>query len=421
MIVATHRAGMEARLSWAGAVLRVCGGAIVFLMAWLACNRLYFHTFAFWEQPPEHQVHLAVVMALSLMTLMRAARAGGSTEDQVQQTLLWVLVTFGVLAFATLVGRLFYSRTILATLPPATLVLALIGIAFRQRRDGVRAVVVGPLTQSVPEGLAGLDIVHDPRTDFRTYDLLLVDLHAPISGEWSRALSRAMMAGCRVRHIEDHLEARSGAVTVDLFEIEHLPVTDQTAYVLIKRLMDIVGSMVLLVVLSPLLLLTALVVLLTMGWPVLFIQDRTGMGGKPFRMWKFRTMRPEKPGEREAAVVGDKRVTATGRILRRTRIDELPQLFNVLVGEMSLIGPRPEATWLHDSYTDSYPEFAYRCLVRPGITGWAQVNAPPSATAEEAMKKLSYDLFYVKRQSLVLDMRIAVRTIWTVLKGSGVR
>lgn len=402
-------------------VVGLLGGGLLFVGVWLLCNQLYFHSFAFWKQPAEHQIHLVTVLGLSLLTVLRAARVSGSTEDRIQQVLLWLFITFGALAFVILVGRLFYSRTILSTLPPATLLLSVGIIALRRRRDGVRSVVIAPLAGKIPEALKGLDTVHAHQADLRRYDIILVDLHEPVSGEWSRALSRAMMAGCRVRHIHDHLESYRGAVEVDRFELEHLPVTDQSAYVLVKRLMDILGAMVLLIVLSPLMLLAGLLILLTMGWPIFFVQDRTGLGGAPFRMWKFRTMRPERPGEGGAAVPGDRRVTRLGRILRRLRIDELPQLFQVLAGQMSLIGPRPEATWLHDDYTDRHPAFAYRCLVRSGITGWAQVNAPPSATADEAMLKLSYDLYYVKRQSLTLDLQIAIRTVWTILHGAGVR
>jgi lipopolysaccharide/colanic/teichoic acid biosynthesis glycosyltransferase len=163
-------------------------------------------------------------------------------------------------------------------------------------------------------------------------------------------------------------------------------------------------------------------IIVTSGWPAFFIQERVGLGGEPFRMWKLRTMRPLEPGrEHQAAVPGDARVTKVGRVLRRTRIDELPQLRNVLKGDMSLIGPRPELVSFHNSYTDAHPKFAYRCLVRPGISGWAQVNAPPSATADEAALKLTYDLYYVKRQSMTLDLQIAFRTLWTVMRGAGVR
>ncbi|HQT55493.1 MAG TPA: sugar transferase, partial [Phenylobacterium sp.] len=146
------------------------------------------------------------------------------------------------------------------------------------------------------------------------------------------------------------------------------------------------------------------------------------LGGVPFRMWKLRTMRPEHKGEvLRAAVIGDSRVTPVGGILRRFRIDELPQFWNVLKGDMSLIGPRPEATPLHQEYLGKLPNYPYRYLVRPGITGWAQVNSPPSASADEARRKLTYDLFYVKKLSLFLDLRIVMKTFWTIISGGGVR
>jgi lipopolysaccharide/colanic/teichoic acid biosynthesis glycosyltransferase len=139
-------------------------------------------------------------------------------------------------------------------------------------------------------------------------------------------------------------------------------------------------------------------------------------------MWKLRTMRQPRGGEAlRETVPGDNRIPPYGRLLRRLRIDELPQLWNVLVGDMSLIGPRPEAATFHNSYLKDLPEYAYRNLVRPGITGWAQVCTSPSANVQEARTKLSYDLFYVKKVSFLLDLQILLRTFWILASGSGVR
>jgi lipopolysaccharide/colanic/teichoic acid biosynthesis glycosyltransferase len=139
-------------------------------------------------------------------------------------------------------------------------------------------------------------------------------------------------------------------------------------------------------------------------------------------MLKLRTMRAAAPSDAVIATTRqDPRITPFGRWLRRFRIDELPQLWNVLVGDMSLIGPRPEQPALAERYARDVPAFAYRQLVRPGITGWAQVRAGYAADLEETKIKLAYDLFYLKNFTLGLDLRILIRTVWTLISGAGVR
>lgn len=389
---------------------------------WLAGNYIYFQTVRVWEVPATHQIHLVLVAAIAAMVVSRALTVRGSLEDKVQQVLVSAAVLFGAYALFILLGRQFFSRTILAGVVPATIVISLGVIWIRHRRTGIRTAVIAPLVKAMPTQIASADVVTDPAADFRFYDVVLVDLHEPVSGDWSRALSRAMLSGCRVRHVEDHVEDLMGAVSLEHFELEHMASTEMSSYIQIKRMLDFVGALALLPLALPLIALSVVLVIVGNGWPAFFIQDRVGLGGEPFRMWKVRTMRPLGAGmEHQAALPGDARVTRIGRFLRRTRLDELPQLWNVLKGDMSLIGPRPEAVAFHNAYVDAYPKFAYRCLVRPGISGWAQVNAPPSATADEAAKKLTYDLYYVKHQSMALDLQIAVRTLWTVTRGSGVR
>lgn len=403
-------------------VLRMIAGATGLVGLWLAGNVLYFQSMRIWDVPLAHQMHWLLVAAISVIIISRASTVRGSLEDKVQQILGSAAVLFGAYALVILIGRQFFSRSILATMVPATVILSLAIAWLRDRRLGVKTAIIAPLVKRVPARIRDADIINDPATDFRPYDVLLVDLHEPVSGDWARALSRAMLSGCRVRHIQDHVEELVGAVSIEHFELEHMASTEMSSYIQVKRMLDIAGALLLLPLTIPVIALAALAVLVCSGWPAFFIQDRVGLGGETFRMWKLRTMRPLEPGkEHTAAVVGDARVTGIGRILRRTRIDELPQLWNVLKGDMSLIGPRPEAVPFHNAYTDAHPKFAYRCLVRPGISGWAQVNAPPSATADEAAVKLTYDLYYVKRQSMALDLQIVIRTLWTVTRGSGVR
>ena len=184
--------------------------------------------------------------------------------------------------------------------------------------------------------------------------------------------------------------------------------------------MDTIGAAALLVVLSPLMLVVAVLVILDSRGAAIYSQVRTGHHGKEFKLRKFRTMfnDAEKQGIRWAEP-DDPRVTRVGRILRLTRIDELPQLWNVLVGDMSFVGPRPERPHFNVKLESDIPYYYLRHLVKPGITGWAQVMYPYGASVEDARKKLQFDLFYIKNYSLVLDLVIAVKTTRVMLTGRG--
>lgn len=188
----------------------------------------------------------------------------------------------------------------------------------------------------------------------------------------------------------------------------------------LKRYADVVISLVLLLLSTPLLLLAAALVRLQDGGPVLYRQRRTGLFGQPFKVLKIRTMvQDAEEGTAQWAQVSDQRITPVGLWLRRTRVDELPQLLNVLRGEMSLIGPRPERPELEVELENRIPNYRLRHWVRPGLSGWAQVNMPYGASVEDAELKLSYDLFYLRNASLWLDLLILLKTIKTVLKGAG--
>ena len=180
-----------------------------------------------------------------------------------------------------------------------------------------------------------------------------------------------------------------------------------------KRLIDIVAAMLGLILLSPVIVATALVVRRRLGSPVLFRQRRPGLHGQPFTLVKFRTMRDDR--DADGRLLDDaQRLTQTGRRLRSTSLDELPELWNVVRGEMSLVGPRPLLT----SYLDRYsPEQARRHAARPGITGWSQVNGRNAAPWED---RLAMDVWYVDHWSLYLDLRILARTVRSVLRREGI-
>ncbi|MBF0467967.1 MAG: TIGR03013 family PEP-CTERM/XrtA system glycosyltransferase [Desulfamplus sp.] len=191
----------------------------------------------------------------------------------------------------------------------------------------------------------------------------------------------------------------------------------------IKRLIDIVASLILIVLLLPLLLITAFLIKIDSKGQILFAQDRVGQNKKEYMMYKFRSMKQnaEKTSGPVWAKDNDDRITRVGRVIRKFRIDELPQLWNVLTGTMSMVGPRPERKHFTDQLEKAIPYYSERFTVKPGITGWAQVCYDYGASVEDAIEKLNYDLFYIKNMSIMMDVVIILRTIKTVLFGRGAR
>lgn len=191
----------------------------------------------------------------------------------------------------------------------------------------------------------------------------------------------------------------------------------------IKRIFDLAASLTLLIVTLPVMLVAALAILLEDGAPVLYCQERIGLEGRPFTVYKFRSMRKdaEKFGAPQWATENDPRITRIGNIIRKLRIDELPQLFNVFKGEMSLVGPRPERDYFVRQLSEQIPYYNLRHSIKPGVTGWAQVRYQYGSSVEDSLQKLQYDLYYVKNNSLFLDIVILMDTVWVVLTGKGSR
>lgn len=241
------------------------------------------------------------------------------------------------------------------------------------------------------------------------------------------ALIACKLDGVHIQDLTSFYEQAFGYVEIDSLRDEWIIFSDGfkgsswLEYGL-KRLSDIVVSLLVLVLASPIILLAALLVRLTSRGPIFYTQERVGYKGKVFTLYKFRTMAvtAEKSGP-QWAQENDPRVTAIGGFLRRTRIDELPQIFNVLNGDMSFVGPRPERPFFVDQFNSKIPFYQDRHHVKPGITGWAQLRYPYGASEEDAKRKLEYDLYYLKNYSLFLDILIIVQTVRVILFPSGVR
>jgi sugar transferase (PEP-CTERM system associated) len=242
-----------------------------------------------------------------------------------------------------------------------------------------------------------------------------------------RQLLDCKLLGIKVYDISTHFEKRLGQIRVDFVNAGWLIFGDgfnqDALRSMVKRTFDILFSTVLIVAATPVMLLTSLLIKLDSRGPVLYTQERVGQNGSTFMVAKFRSMRTdaEKDGTPRWATASDDRVTRVGSVIRKLRIDELPQLFNVLKGEMSLVGPRPERPFFVEQLTEKIPYFAVRHSVKPGVTGWAQVRYQYGATVEDSQEKLQYDLYYVKNHSLFLDLVVLFETVGVVLTGKGAR
>ncbi|MCA3253821.1 MAG: TIGR03013 family XrtA/PEP-CTERM system glycosyltransferase [Pseudomonadota bacterium] len=242
-----------------------------------------------------------------------------------------------------------------------------------------------------------------------------------------RELLDCKLAGIRVWDLNSHFEKTLGQIRIDYLNASWLIFGDgfnQGALrTFVKRAFDLLSAGALLVLTAPLMLITALLIRLDSRGPVFYRQERVGLNGRTFEVTKFRSMRTdaECDGKPRWASANDDRVTRVGAVIRRLRIDELPQLFNVLRGEMSLVGPRPERPYFVDQLTQQIPFYAVRHSVKPGVTGWAQVRYAYGATVEDSQQKLQYDLYYVKNHTLFLDLLVLFETVGVVLTGKGAR
>lgn len=253
-------------------------------------------------------------------------------------------------------------------------------------------------------------------------DGLMLDRNATADPERTRVLAQFKLSHVRMYSVERIGEMLTGRV--GLAHIDENFLDDYAAhyfYSFAKRLIDLAAVLCMAPLALPLGVVVAVAIRLESTGPALFRQGRVGLFGKPFTMFKFRSMAFDAGAPAQFAARRDPRVTRVGRVIRKYRLDEIPQLWNVLVGDMSLIGPRPEQVPMVDEFAHTIPYYPYRHLVRPGLSGWAQVQQGYVGTHEETVTKLSYDLYYVKHCSFALDLLIGVKTLRTLLTGYGAR
>ena len=258
---------------------------------------------------------------------------------------------------------------------------------------------------------------------------IVVAMDDPVGGFPFEAFLECRLAGIGVTDLTEFLESETGQVRIDLVHANWMVFSDgfqrNSIQAYLERLFDVVASLTLLALTWPIMVLTVIAIKAEDGplAPVLYRQVRVGERGQPFQLLKFRSMREdaERDGRARWAAANDDRVTRVGRIIRKLRIDELPQIVNVLNGQMSLVGPRPERPEFVSQLNTKIPLYRERHTIKPGITGWAQLCYPYGSNETDAAEKLQYDLFYVKNRTLLFYLAILVQTVEVILWGKGAR
>ena len=256
---------------------------------------------------------------------------------------------------------------------------------------------------------------------------LVVAINGEIQGSTFQTILDAQEKGVDVTRMPILYEEMTGRVPIHHLESDWIirsfvdGLSISGFYLLFKRLMDILGGLVGMMIVAAATPFLALAIFLDSGLPIIYSQPRHGRGRSTFTIYKFRTMRKKTDNQQDSktTAVNDPRITRVGKFMRRTRLDELPQFWNVLRGDMSLVGPRAEVPKLVDEYEKHIPFYRARLLVKPGLAGWAQINYGYASTIEETSIKLEYDLYYIKHRTLAMDFQIILRTIGTVFRRTG--
>ncbi|MGV8841265.1 MAG: sugar transferase [Bauldia sp.] len=321
-------------------------------------------------------------------------------------------------------ARIDYSRAqfLLSFLLAVSLFFLVLRVERRVFRQRYLVVPFGAATALTDLEGADWDVAGSPDAPLSGFSAVAADLRADMPPAWERMIADASLRSVPVYHWKQLAESLTGRVTIDhLSENNFGSLLPSSLYLRFQRLGDIVLTIVTLPITALIIGVAAVAIRLTEGGPVLFRQERVGYRGETFTVIKLRTMTEGADQGQAFTDESDPRITRLGRWLRRYRVDELPQIVNILRGEMSWIGPRPEAVALSKWYESRIPFYSYRHIVRPGITGWAAVNQGNVAKLEAATGKLQYDFYYIKHFSLWLDLLIIAKTLRTIVTGFGAR
>lgn len=373
--------------------------------------------------------HLALILAVvaayavAMMIVEKTSRFPGWSSITV--VLPAVTGVFLVLVCALLITRFYYSRSFVISAYCLSLLWLTVGMYLRRR-------YMIPHLTLVPEGAATqLAAIHSVRwqvlmspslADIRAGGVV-VDLHAKLPDAWLHFIAECALHRIPVYHARSVYESVTGRASLAYMSDGFMSnLESHGAYLLCKRVFDVVTVLVLVPVIAPLMGIIALSIKLDSHGPVFFVQERVGRGGQIFRMLKFRSMHVQSNRDSpKFACHSDPRITRVGVLLRRLRLDELPQVCNVLLGQMSIVGPRPEQVGFVKFFETQIPYYTYRHVVRPGITGWAQVTHGYTSDVASTTEKVERDIYYIGRMSFWLDLVILVRTMCILITGFGSR
>jgi lipopolysaccharide/colanic/teichoic acid biosynthesis glycosyltransferase len=367
----------------------------------------------------------AVSAVFSLLILRRLSLY--PTTSMVKFVLPTVSLLYGLGVVTVFALRFEHSNLVLITCYLATLASLYALATLKLRRLEATCYIVPGGRSALIEELGELICIRltNPVLPEHGNPAFIADLHYDHDPAWLRLLAEAAISGCPVYHYKQIWEATTGKVQIEhLSENSFGALIPTLGYRKVKRAIDLVFSAIVLPLVAPLLLVVAILIKLDSPGPVIYRQLRMGHRGQSFELWKFRTMvdaGPEDDVDSCVTLHQDKRITRLGGFLRQKRIDELPQIWNIIRGEMSWIGPRPEAVSLSDLYEQEIPFYRYRHIVRPGITGWAQINQGHVTTLSEIDHKLQFDFYYIKNISYWIDLLIFFRTLRVMMSGFGAK
>ncbi|WP_244230747.1 sugar transferase [Vibrio ouci] len=370
----------------------------------------------------------------SVFSVLIAYTAAASTLPQISKYLLVerkyyilpvLLTMFAILSGIIALTRLEYSRSILIHGFGISFAWLYISSLMRKNYKKLKLSALENFDLSIFESHQNIDVSPlGPKRDIASIQSgLVVDLHKELSPEDSKFVADCSINNISVFHSESIREMIEGKVqTSHLSENGIGTLSPNPIYFNLKRVWESVLIVTTFPITLPIMAITALLIKIENPGPAMFIQERVGQSGKTFRIFKFRSMTVKKVGDKDKFATEEQaRITKVGKIIRKVRIDELPQFFNVLKGEMSLIGPRPEQESFVKQFETEIPFYGYRHMVKPGITGWAQTVQGYADDTDSTREKLAHDLYYIKHLSFWLDMNIVLKTIRTMLTGFGAK
>lgn len=367
---------------------------------------------------------LGLIYIISVYLSKNIAKfAGGKAVSHILGT---SLLSISLVIALVLLFRLGYARSSLIIGSAILLLVQMLGVVINRRFRKLKvAVVPSPAIGSLlPRNARNLEFreLEAPVLGDTRFDGIVVDMDATLDDDWIRFISHCNISGIPVfnaRKVTETLDGKVNLATLQSTDLANLQ--PQPVYLAAKRAFDILVTLAIAPVLLPVCLIVAILIRIDSPGAAIFVQQRIGKGNSVFRMYKFRSMRPHDE-DNVAPQFADQdahRITRLGAFIRKFRIDELPQFLNVLKGDMSLIGPRPEQPGFVEKFEAEVPYYSYRHIVRPGITGWAQVNHGYATNTESTREKVEHDFYYIKNLSPALDFLVIIRTIKTIATGFG--